>query len=162
VENVSDASRLSEDIGLASLGLVELQTALEHRFALQIPGLPGACVTSSLPKGNLPRLQLAAPQAPHPRKLLSASWRSPTTRSIRAGRGAPRSDGCVLPFSSASRSRLRACWLVRTSCARKLSRKPGRSSSWQIMSLPTMSRWSSPRSPRVFGGIQQSRWPAAC
>ena len=37
VENVSDASRLSEDIGLDSLGLVELQSALEQQFAMEIP-----------------------------------------------------------------------------------------------------------------------------
>jgi long-chain acyl-CoA synthetase len=37
MENVSDASRLSEDIGLDSLGLVELQSALEQQFAVEIP-----------------------------------------------------------------------------------------------------------------------------
>ncbi len=37
VENVSDASRLSEDIGLDSLGMVELQSALEQQFAVEIP-----------------------------------------------------------------------------------------------------------------------------
>lgn len=37
VENVSDVSRLSEDIGLDSLGLVELQSTLEQQFAVEIP-----------------------------------------------------------------------------------------------------------------------------
>jgi long-chain acyl-CoA synthetase len=37
VENVSDQSRLSEDIGVDSLGLVELQSALEQQFAVEIP-----------------------------------------------------------------------------------------------------------------------------
>jgi long-chain acyl-CoA synthetase len=37
LDSVSDASRLSEDIGLDSLGLVELQSALEQRFAVEIP-----------------------------------------------------------------------------------------------------------------------------
>jgi long-chain acyl-CoA synthetase len=37
VENISDASRLSEDIGLDSLGMVELQSALEQQFAVEIP-----------------------------------------------------------------------------------------------------------------------------
>jgi long-chain acyl-CoA synthetase len=37
VENLSDQSRLREDIGLDSLGLVELQSALEQRFAVEIP-----------------------------------------------------------------------------------------------------------------------------
>jgi long-chain acyl-CoA synthetase len=36
-ENISDQSRLSEDIGLDSLGLVELQSTLEQRFAVEIP-----------------------------------------------------------------------------------------------------------------------------
>jgi long-chain acyl-CoA synthetase len=36
IEDVSDASSLSEDIGLDSLGLVELQSTLEQRFALEI------------------------------------------------------------------------------------------------------------------------------
>jgi long-chain acyl-CoA synthetase len=35
--NISDQSRLSEDIGLDSLGLVELQSALERGFAVEIP-----------------------------------------------------------------------------------------------------------------------------
>jgi long-chain acyl-CoA synthetase len=34
---ISDTSRLSEDIGLDSLGMVELQSALEQRFAVEIP-----------------------------------------------------------------------------------------------------------------------------
>jgi long-chain acyl-CoA synthetase len=37
VENLSDQSRLREDIGLDSLGMVELQSALEQRFAVEIP-----------------------------------------------------------------------------------------------------------------------------
>jgi long-chain acyl-CoA synthetase len=37
VDNLSDRSRLREDIGLDSLGLVELQSALEQRFAVEIP-----------------------------------------------------------------------------------------------------------------------------
>jgi long-chain acyl-CoA synthetase len=37
VENVSDQSRLNEDIGLDSLGMVELQSALEQQFAVEIP-----------------------------------------------------------------------------------------------------------------------------
>jgi long-chain acyl-CoA synthetase len=37
VENVSEQSRLSEDIGLDSLGLVELQSAIEQQFAVEIP-----------------------------------------------------------------------------------------------------------------------------
>jgi long-chain acyl-CoA synthetase len=37
LDSVSDASRLSEDIGLDSLGLVELQSALQQRFAAEIP-----------------------------------------------------------------------------------------------------------------------------
>jgi long-chain acyl-CoA synthetase len=37
LDSVSDASRLSEDIGLDSLALVELQSALEQRFAVEIP-----------------------------------------------------------------------------------------------------------------------------
>ena len=37
VDNLSDESRLREDIGLDSLGLVELQSALEQRFAVEIP-----------------------------------------------------------------------------------------------------------------------------
>ena len=37
LDNVSSASRLSEEIGLDSLGLVELQSALEQRFAVEIP-----------------------------------------------------------------------------------------------------------------------------
>jgi long-chain acyl-CoA synthetase len=37
LDSVSDASRLNEDIGLDSLGLVELQSALEQRFAVEIP-----------------------------------------------------------------------------------------------------------------------------
>jgi long-chain acyl-CoA synthetase len=37
VDNVTDQSRLSEDIGLDSLGLVELQSALEQQFAVEIP-----------------------------------------------------------------------------------------------------------------------------
>src|SRR5581483_8255793 len=37
VENLSDQSRLREDIGLDSLGLVELQSAFEQRFAGEIP-----------------------------------------------------------------------------------------------------------------------------
>jgi long-chain acyl-CoA synthetase len=37
VDNLTDASRLSEDIGLDSLGMVELQSALEQRFAVEIP-----------------------------------------------------------------------------------------------------------------------------
>jgi long-chain acyl-CoA synthetase len=37
MEAVSDASRLSEGVGLDSLGLVELQSALEQRFAVEIP-----------------------------------------------------------------------------------------------------------------------------
>ncbi|HEX6493968.1 MAG TPA: AMP-binding protein [Acidobacteriaceae bacterium] len=37
IERISDASRLSEDIGLDSLGMVELQSALEQRFATEIP-----------------------------------------------------------------------------------------------------------------------------
>jgi long-chain acyl-CoA synthetase len=37
VENLADQSRLREDIGLDSLGLVELQSALEQRFAVEIP-----------------------------------------------------------------------------------------------------------------------------
>lgn len=37
VDNLTDASRLSEDIGLDSLGLVELQSALEQQFAVEIP-----------------------------------------------------------------------------------------------------------------------------
>jgi long-chain acyl-CoA synthetase len=36
-ENISDASRLSEDIGLDSLGMVELQSTLEQQFAIEIP-----------------------------------------------------------------------------------------------------------------------------
>jgi long-chain acyl-CoA synthetase len=36
-ESASDQSRLSEDIGLDSLGMVELQSALEQRFAAEIP-----------------------------------------------------------------------------------------------------------------------------
>ena len=36
-DNVSDASRLSEEIGIDSLGLVELQSTLEQRFAVEIP-----------------------------------------------------------------------------------------------------------------------------
>jgi long-chain acyl-CoA synthetase len=36
VENVSDASRLSEDVGIDSLGMVELQSMLEQRFAVEI------------------------------------------------------------------------------------------------------------------------------
>ena len=37
VENISDQSRLSEDIGLDSLSLVELQSTLEQQFAIEIP-----------------------------------------------------------------------------------------------------------------------------
>jgi long-chain acyl-CoA synthetase len=37
MDNASDASRLSEDIGLDSLSLVELQSALERQFAIEIP-----------------------------------------------------------------------------------------------------------------------------
>jgi long-chain acyl-CoA synthetase len=37
VENVNDQSLLSEDIGLDSLGMVELQSALEQQFAVEIP-----------------------------------------------------------------------------------------------------------------------------
>lgn len=37
VDNLSDQSRLREEIGLDSLGLVELQSALEQRFAVEIP-----------------------------------------------------------------------------------------------------------------------------
>ena len=37
MENISDQSRLNEDIGLDSLGLVELQSALEQQFAVEIP-----------------------------------------------------------------------------------------------------------------------------
>jgi long-chain acyl-CoA synthetase len=37
LDNVSDRSRLSEDIGLDSLGMVELQSALEQQFAVEIP-----------------------------------------------------------------------------------------------------------------------------
>ena len=37
LDSVSDAIRLGEDIGLDSLGLVELQSALEQRFAVEIP-----------------------------------------------------------------------------------------------------------------------------
>jgi long-chain acyl-CoA synthetase len=37
IEDVSEASRLGEDIGLDSLGLVELQSTLEQRFAVEIP-----------------------------------------------------------------------------------------------------------------------------
>jgi long-chain acyl-CoA synthetase len=37
VDSVTDASRLSEDIGLDSLGMVELQSRLEQRFAVEIP-----------------------------------------------------------------------------------------------------------------------------
>jgi long-chain acyl-CoA synthetase len=40
VDNVTDASRLSEDLGLDSLGMVELQSALERRFAVEIPDDP--------------------------------------------------------------------------------------------------------------------------
>jgi long-chain acyl-CoA synthetase len=40
VENVSDVSRLSEDIGLDSLGMVELQSVLEQQFAVEIPDDP--------------------------------------------------------------------------------------------------------------------------
>ncbi|HZD76055.1 MAG TPA: AMP-binding protein [Acidobacteriaceae bacterium] len=36
-ENVSDQSRLSEDVGIDSLGMVELQSTLEQRFAVEIP-----------------------------------------------------------------------------------------------------------------------------
>jgi long-chain acyl-CoA synthetase len=36
-DNISDQSRLGEDIGLDSLGLVELQSALEQQFAVEIP-----------------------------------------------------------------------------------------------------------------------------
>jgi long-chain acyl-CoA synthetase len=36
-DNISDASRLSEDVGIDSLGLVELQSTLEQRFAVEIP-----------------------------------------------------------------------------------------------------------------------------
>jgi long-chain acyl-CoA synthetase len=37
VDNVTEASRLSEDIGLDSLSMVELQSSLEQRFAVEIP-----------------------------------------------------------------------------------------------------------------------------
>jgi len=37
LENVSEQSRLSEDIGIDSLGMVELQSMLEQRFAMEIP-----------------------------------------------------------------------------------------------------------------------------
>ncbi len=37
MEKVSDASRLSEEIGIDSLGLVELQSTLEQQFAVEIP-----------------------------------------------------------------------------------------------------------------------------
>lgn len=37
VESICDQSRLSEDIGLDSLSLVELQSALEQQFAVDIP-----------------------------------------------------------------------------------------------------------------------------
>ncbi len=37
VDNISEQSRLSEDIGLDSLGMVELQSALEQQFAIEIP-----------------------------------------------------------------------------------------------------------------------------
>jgi long-chain acyl-CoA synthetase len=36
-DNISDQSRLREDSGLDSLGLVELQSALEQQFAVEIP-----------------------------------------------------------------------------------------------------------------------------
>jgi long-chain acyl-CoA synthetase len=36
-ENISDQSRLREDVGLDSLGMVELQSALEQQFAVEIP-----------------------------------------------------------------------------------------------------------------------------
>ncbi|HEX4583144.1 MAG TPA: AMP-binding protein [Acidobacteriaceae bacterium] len=37
VDNVTEASRLSEDIGIDSLGMVELQSMLEQQFAIEIP-----------------------------------------------------------------------------------------------------------------------------
>jgi long-chain acyl-CoA synthetase len=37
LDNIADASRLGEDIGIDSLGLVELQSTLEQRFAVEIP-----------------------------------------------------------------------------------------------------------------------------
>jgi long-chain acyl-CoA synthetase len=37
VDNVTEASRLSEDIGIDSLGMVELQSTLEQQFAIEIP-----------------------------------------------------------------------------------------------------------------------------
>jgi long-chain acyl-CoA synthetase len=37
LDNISDASRLGEDIGIDSLGLVELQSTLEQSFAVEIP-----------------------------------------------------------------------------------------------------------------------------
>jgi long-chain acyl-CoA synthetase len=37
VDAISDQSRLSEDVGLDSLGMVELQSALEQQFAVDIP-----------------------------------------------------------------------------------------------------------------------------
>ena len=62
MDNVTDASRLSEDIGLDSLGMVELQSRLEQRFAVEIPEDAwqqvrtwAICAGSSLPMQGLLR-----------------------------------------------------------------------------------------------------------
>ncbi len=156
VENVSDATRLSEDIGLDSLGLVELQSALEQQFAVEIPDDAWQQVRTI---GDLRKLDRASDDigrsrrqrfcehfacrgSRHPRRRLQ------TRQSIRAGPGAHPSAGCALLSWNASRFRSPACCSVRVSCDRTPSRRASRSSSWPITSRLTMFHWCSRRCPR--------------
>jgi long-chain acyl-CoA synthetase len=89
-DNVTDASRLSEDIGLDSLAMVELQSGLEHRFVAEIPDDAWQQVRTV---GELRRL--IAPHARPAEAVSDGAARAPLTQA-RVIREAP-TDRTIYP-----------------------------------------------------------------
>ncbi len=77
VDHLSDESRLREDVGLDSLGLVELQSALELRFAVEIPedAWQQARIVRDLREfiHSQPRISQSGPAAPATSSVANAS-----------------------------------------------------------------------------------------
>jgi long-chain acyl-CoA synthetase len=88
LDNIADASRLGEDIGIDSLGLVELQSTLEQRFAVEIPD---DAWQQARTVGDLRRLI-----APHTNMAPSGALPASTPPTTAAGRQ-PFTDNTIYP-----------------------------------------------------------------
>jgi long-chain acyl-CoA synthetase len=167
VENVSDATRLSEDIGLDSLGLVELQSSLEQQFVVEIPDdawqqvrnigdlrsliMPQTTIAEAAVRGSAstsPAAVLVTRDAVTDETIYPRwPWRAPI-RWLRIA-----FLECIsIPLTHL----LLGPRIVRP------SRRASRSSSWPITSRLTTFHWCLPRCPQASGGTPRSPWLAAC